>query len=77
MEFIQYRDLERDNLEAFHQSHVLSDMKIQKQVALEVLAMLKSRVDEEDSDLCKLLACVVAPRCCLKIDVAKPPHAKK
>ena len=77
--FKEYRNLERANLKAFHQSHVhAGDTEIQKQVARQVLAKLQSRIEEEDStDLCQLLACVVAPRCCLKIDIPKPPRSKK
>ena len=76
--FTEYRSLERANLKAFHQSHVHGDTDIQKQVARQVLAKLQSRIEEEDSeDLYQLLACVVAPRCCLKIDIPKPPRSKK
>ena len=76
MQFIEYRNLERANLKAFHQSH--TDVKTQKQVAQQVLAKLQSRMEEEDSsDLCQHLACVVAPRCQLKIDLPKPPRSKK
>ena len=37
-----------------------------KKVAKEVLDKLNSRI-KEDKDLCKLLVCVVAPRCNLEI----------
>ena len=76
--FTEYRSLERVNIKAFHQTHVCGDTEIQKQVAQQVLTKLQSRIQEEDAaDLCQLLACVVAPRCCLKIDIPKPPRSKK
>ena len=66
MEFIEYRDLERHNLEAFHGDKMREEE--QRAVAMEVLAALKERVEKKDDDVTKLLACVVAPRCCIKLE---------
>ena len=66
MEFIEYRDLERHNLEAFHGDKMRAEE--QKAVAMEVLAALKERVEKGEDDVTKLLACVVAPRCCIKLE---------
>ena len=77
VQFTEYRNLERANLKAFHQTHVLGDTEVQKQVAGQVLAKLQSCIEKEDSsDVCQLLACVVAPRCCLMIDVPNQLIAK-
>lgn len=69
MEFIEYRDLERHNLEAFHQEKMREEE--QKAAARQVLALLGERVEKGEDDVTRLLACVVAPRCCLKLE----PHS--
>ena len=66
MEFIEYRDLERHNLEAFHGDKMREGE--QKAAAMEVLAALTERVEKGEDDITKLLACVVAPRCCIKLE---------
>ena len=66
MEFIEYRDLERHNLEAFHGDKMREGE--QKAAAMEVLAALTERVEKGEDDVTKLLACVVAPRCCIKLE---------
>ena len=66
MEFIEYRDLERHNLEAFHGERMREEE--QKAAAMEVLATLGERVEKGEDDIAKLLACVVAPRCCIRLD---------
>jgi hypothetical protein len=66
MEFIEYRDFERHNLEAFHGDRVREEE--QKAAAMEVLAALRERVGKGEDDVTKLLACVVAPRCCIKLE---------
>ena len=65
-EFIEYRDLERHNLEAFHQERIREEE--QRAAAMEVLDALRERVEKGDDDVTKLLACVVAPRCCIKLE---------
>ena len=68
MEFIEYRDLERHNLEAFHQGKMRTEE--QKTAALEVLDLLRKKVESEDDDeVTRLLVCVVAPRCCIKLEM--------
>ena len=67
MEFIEYRDLERHNLEAFHGDKMREGE--QKAAAMEVLAALMERVEKGEDDVTKLLACVVAPRCCIKLEI--------
>ena len=69
MEFIEYRDLERHNLEAFHQDRMREED--QKEAAMEVLDLLREKVDNGEDEVTKLLACVVAPRCCIKLE----PHS--
>ena len=66
MEFIEYRDLERHNLEAFHGDKMRDGE--QKAAAMEVLAALTEKVEKGEDDVTKLLACVVAPRCCIKLE---------
>lgn len=66
MEFIEYRDLERHNLEAFHGDRIREEE--QKAAAMEVLVVLRERVEKGEDDVTKLLACVVAPRCCIKLE---------
>ena len=66
MEFIEYRDIERHNLEAFHGDKMREGE--QKAAAMEVLAALTERVENGEDDVTKLLACVVAPRCCIKLE---------
>ena len=64
MEFIEYRDLERHNLETFQMKE-----EEQKAAALEVLDLLKKKVESEDGDeVGRLLVCVVAPRCYIKLE---------
>ena len=67
MEFIEYRDLERHNLEAFHGDKMREGE--QTAAAMEVLAALMERVEKGEDDVTKLLACVVAPRCCIKLEI--------
>ena len=66
MEFIEYRDLERHNLEAFHQDRMREED--QKEAAMEVLDLLREKVDNGEEEVTKLLVCVVAPRCCIKLE---------
>ena len=66
MEFIEYRDLEHHNMEAFHGDKMREGE--QKAVAMEVLAALTERVEKGEDDVTKLLACAVAPRCCIKLE---------
>ena len=35
---------------------------------MEVLDALRERVEKGDNDVTKLLACVVTPRCCIKLE---------
>lgn len=45
-------------------SKYLNNHEVMKKVAKKVLTKLSSRIEEDESeDLCKFLACVVAPRC--------------
>ena len=64
--------MERYNLEVFLQSYVEHNTEVKKKVAVQVLEKLQSRIEEGDEELCELLACVVASRACLQIDVPKP-----
>ena len=66
MEFIEYRDLERHNLEAFHGDKMRAEE--QKAAAMDLLDALKERVEKGEDDVTKLLVCVVAPRCCTKLE---------
>lgn len=67
MEFIEYRDLERHNLEVFHQEKMRKEE--QKAAALEVLDLLRKKVEiEDDDEVTRLLVCVMAPRCCIKLE---------
>lgn len=66
MEFIEYRDLERHNLEAFHQERMSEEE--QKTAAMQVLDLLRERVENGEDEVTALLACVVAPRCCMKLE---------
>ena len=66
MEFIEYRDLERHNLEGYHQEKVREDD--QKAAALEVLELLKEKVEKGEDNVTKFLVCAVAPRCCIKLE---------
>ena len=68
MEFIEYRDLERHNLEVFHGDKMTEEE--QKAAAMDLLDALKERVEKGDDDVTKLLACMVAPRCCTKLETA-------
>lgn len=64
-EFIEYRDLERHNLEVFQQGKTKNEER--KAVALEVLDQLREKVEKEEDEVTRFLACVVAPRCCMKL----------
>ena len=65
-EFIEYRELERQNLESFYQDGKM--MPDHTAAAIKVLEILKERVEKgDDPDVTKLLTCVVAPRCCIKL----------
>ena len=66
MEFIEYRDLERHNLEVFHGDKM--SVEEQREAAMDLLDVLKERVEKGEDDITKLLACVVAPRCCTKLE---------
>ena len=66
MEFIEYRDLERHNLEAFHGDKM--SVEEQREAAMDLLDALKERVEKGEDDITKLLICVVAPRCCAKLE---------
>ena len=80
-EFEKYRELEEKNKEAF----CSLDEDEKREVAVQVLEKIKSRIETgNDPELCDLLACVVAPRASIKIDVqytyidvARPEPAKK
>ena len=66
MEFIDYRDLERHNLEVFFGER-MRDEEQRKAAAMEVLDMLREKVEKGEDDVTNLLTCVVAPRCCIKL----------
>ena len=67
-DFSEYRVGEKRSIETF--SKYLNNHEVMKKVAKEVLAELASRIEKDDADdsddsqdLCKFLACIVAPRC--------------
>ena len=66
VEFIEYRELERHNLEAFHQEKMGEEER--KAAALQVLDLLREKVDKGEDGVTSLLACVVAPRCCITLE---------
>ena len=64
-EFLQYRELELINSGAYHTRGATE----RKQTSLEVLEMMKKRIEEEeDMDLQELVSCVFATRCCMKLN---------
>ena len=71
-EFTIYRALEMNSINTF--SEYFNNELAMKEAAENVLAKLHSRIknDENSSDLCKLLVCVLAPRC--GVQIQRPEH---
>ena len=81
MEFIKYRELERHNMEAFHRKTDKGKLEMseeeRKAAALEVLDLLRKKVEKDDSSVTGLLVCVVAPRCCITLEPSRDIAASK